>query len=601
MHEDFHSLYNEIDILLAPFGARRISSRELSKLAQRYLAGWRIYTDLVFEKQDVIIDVLFKEMPINKPPTVAVCQPTIEPGSLPHIESNGNLCIWPEQYIADLNNLNFLVALVSDAFDLLRQAISGGINSHFEDEFQNYWLYHCNLNSNPISLCNLENTATRSISTYQANNKPALFADREQELISWLDNRRTLPEQSQKRKRSRHLLRIGRSALISLNNVWHPNQYPKTAGQLFKLIEDAFGNDSKPYELIGQALACEFIFTPKILLLFQSNKGPSLVSLEFERNIFKSDISYQRRGKTIVDGFRKSIPLSYLTMRASQLRTFGNLVHRADKSWVIGRDSNTAQGKLSSCKVAVIGCGSVGAAITRLLVQSGVDNLTLFDSDLIGTENSTRHILGFDSVGKNKASELARKLSSEFPHIEVDYVTDNWQNSKESISKIEQSDLILSCTANWYSDQELIKLQSDKTLGPIIFAFVEAHAIAGHVIINTLNSNAFNDLHNCAGSLTGTMKIPATKWNDNTLVKLPACAGAFQPYGVIPLSHLQAIAANAVISLLLSAHESDIVPKLFTWLGSTSDLTLLNGEWNAEWCLKYGDPLDGNKQFSTTL
>ncbi|MDH8107206.1 ThiF family adenylyltransferase, partial [Klebsiella pneumoniae] len=45
---------------------------------------------------------------------------------------------------------------------------------------------------------------------------------------------------------------------------------------------------------------------------------------------------------------------------------------------------------MSEHKVAIVGCGSVGSSVSRLLLQSGIRKMMLWDDDLMKSENSSR-------------------------------------------------------------------------------------------------------------------------------------------------------------------------------------------------------------------
>lgn len=72
---------------------------------------------------------------------------------------------------------------------------------------------------------------------------------------------------------------------------------------------------------------------------------------------------------------------------------------------------------------------------------------------------------------------------------------------------------------------------------PNYFGSVEPHAMAGHAIVNLPETNAYNSLYNLSGSEIGTLKNTVCLWDNDTLEKIPACAGEFQPYGAIELIH----------------------------------------------------------------
>jgi hypothetical protein len=80
--------------------------------------------------------------------------------------------------------------------------------------------------------------------------------------------------------------------------------------------------------------------------------------------------------------------------------------------------ARTGEGEqLAVKRVAVLGCGSLGAGVGKLLLQSGLRHAVLIDPETLGWENISRHELGADSVGQRKASELVARLRLMYPHV----------------------------------------------------------------------------------------------------------------------------------------------------------------------------------------
>lgn len=211
-------------------------------------------------------------------------------------------------------------------------------------------------------------------------------------------------------------------------------------------------------------------------------------------------------------------------------------------------------------------------------------------------ENITRHASGYSGVGKNKASYNALSLEKEYPFANIHAIPFHWQEALKSGNEathrsILEADLIISCTADWFSDQGLLALQSDRALNPIIFAFTEAHAMAGHVIVHPKGSGAFQALHHMRGEKVGAMLRPVTAWSSDTQIRLPACGGAFQPYGVIDLTHLHALAAETALELLTD--KIGISPLWKVWIARRSKLVAEGGTWNPDWISHFGDPQQG--------
>ncbi|MFP2005499.1 hypothetical protein ACLEB0_03395 [Klebsiella pneumoniae] len=133
-------------------------------------------------------------------------------------------------------------------------------------------------------------------------------------------------------------------------------------------------------------------------------------------------------------------------------------------------------------------------------------------------------------------------------------------------------------------------------MGVLVFAFVEAHAMAGHVIVNQIDSGAFNAWHYTQGEKIGALRYPATYWKENTKKRIAACAGEFQPYGAIPLANLHSLAARTIIDLILNRFPDSSFA--YSYLGRQEELVELGGQWNNCWINKFGNPNKGDRIIS---
>ncbi|CAG9296984.1 ThiF family adenylyltransferase [Celerinatantimonas diazotrophica] len=587
-----NALFDSVESFLAPFGARKLSTLELNSYkVRKYIAGWEIDTQLEYYGQSVLIRFLFENLPNQSPPSVVLSEPKLKPLSFPHLESDGELCVLPSRYILDLNNFEYITWLLYTVVELLDNALKGKINKHFEDEFLSYWYYHSQLNSNDISLLSPNNVLSRLIYSYRFSNDEYVFGDTREQIVKWLDNQNKLPKSENNKDiklRKRVISRIGNSAIIFCKNAIHPKDYPKTVKDLNDIMIKEFEDESnKVMALIAETLSNKSISSPEILLSFTTDEGQALVGLRFDKNLFS------RNGrKSPIDGFRDRIPLKVILERTRNMTVRGRLIKRTDPSWVVGRDRNADRDSIASHTVAIIGCGSIGSSVARLLVKSGVCNLILIDGESLQSENFSRHELGFNYHNINKALALKDKLCKEFPYVNIKAINEKFSYCDKFRNHLDNADLIFSATGNWYSDQQLLKLQSEEFY-PIVFSFVEAHAMAGHVIVNPPRSDAFNRLHHCCGHQVGIMKNTATCWPSGTIIKIPACAGEFQPYGAIEIGHVHSIAAKKIISILMSNDEDILNLKAShsIWFGDTDDLLKLGGKWNNCW-EQYGFHID---------
>lgn len=598
---------DQLNKILAPYGARKLSTRELSVFNNKYVCIWEVPTDLNFNYETIILQLRYESLNQYYIPDIFVSSPIINVCQLPHIEKSGKLCIWPDNYIVNSNNQSYIIDLLHDAFLMLKKGINGDLKEDFIDEFQNYWIYHCNKSDRIISLCDLTVKNTRKVYGYRTRNLGIVYANTDSELVNWLDNQKVLAPCSDdsnskdKRIRQSQLSKIVSIPLIFFKEAWYPEQYPKTARDLFNLINEHHENPGITYELILRSIANILNATPTILIAFPTPSGMNIIGMRISKRV--SDFATDRfddraiaRGRfrrtALLDGHRNYIDSRILKNKIGETKTQNLIVERSDNAWITGREHNTTYKQISEHKIAIVGCGSVGSSISRLLLQSGIRNMMLWDDDIMKSENSSRHLLGFDSVNNNKAFALASKLRLEFPNSCIEAFNEEWSETSKSSQKIADADIILSCTANWNTEQQLLKKQSENALGVIVFAFVEAHAVAGHVIVNQVDSGAFNAWHFADGDRVGALRYPATYWKDKTKKRIAACAGEFQPYGAIPLTNLHALTARTVIDLILNMHPDYSVA--YSYLGRKKELLQLGGQWDNRWIAQYGHPGEGD-------
>ena len=108
--------------------------------------------------------------------------------------------------------------------------------------------------------------------------------------------------------------------------------------------------------------------------------------------------------------------------------------------------------KVRSASIAFFGCGALGSSVAELLARGGVNQLNLFDPDLIKFGNLCRHTLDGSSVSMNKAEALAARLSRASPLSTIKgcpvRIPLNSQ-SDEAIHRIlAEADVFIDCTTS---------------------------------------------------------------------------------------------------------------------------------------------------------
>lgn len=104
---------------------------------------------------------------------------------------------------------------------------------------------------------------------------------------------------------------------------------------------------------------------------------------------------------------------------------------------------------LCQSKILLLGAGALGSVVSESLARSGVTDLIIVDGEDFSVGNLSRHVLGIDNIGKNKAVALAEHIRKVFPHICVNPVSNDFPiYSEEILDDIASADIVIDCTSS---------------------------------------------------------------------------------------------------------------------------------------------------------
>lgn len=124
--------------------------------------------------------------------------------------------------------------------------------------------------------------------------------------------------------------------------------------------------------------------------------------------------------------------------------------------------------KISNKRIAMIGLGAIGSMVAESLVHSGINNLGLWDDDIVEPGNVCRSAYTIANLGESKVLALANKLKLINPFINIVnhgnwicegaqkfqylngsfYGNINYNSQDEAINEIKDYDLIIDCTGS---------------------------------------------------------------------------------------------------------------------------------------------------------
>ncbi|HBB54804.1 MAG TPA: molybdopterin biosynthesis protein MoeB [Hyphomonadaceae bacterium] len=96
-------------------------------------------------------------------------------------------------------------------------------------------------------------------------------------------------------------------------------------------------------------------------------------------------------------------------------------IDRYQRHLLLREIGGVGQQRLKQAKVALIGCGGLGAPAALYLAAAGVGTLRLIDDDVVSRSNLQRQVLFADrDVGALKVEAGARALTALNPHCEIE-------------------------------------------------------------------------------------------------------------------------------------------------------------------------------------
>lgn len=198
-------------------------------------------------------------------------------------------------------------------------------------------------------------------------------------------------------------------------------------------------------------------------------------------------------------------------------------------------------------KIAIVGCGSVGAALAHKLIKIGCNNIVLIDPETLSSNNIARHLLGMEYLEQNKALALKIYLEKQFLDININAIDDYVENQ---FGKLIECDLIITALgsdAN-HIEEKIIRDAINGKSKPVISCWFEATASIGHSLLfdNTCNGKSF-DINNLFKEITFLDEKATSEFIKSDV----GCNSNYMPYTYLNANiHLNHF-ANMIIKYLL--------------------------------------------------
>ena len=560
-----------ISALVLERGGGRLSRSAVKHYADgKFDVAWRLWVDDLPSSRYELHLLVDEDFP-HSAPRVAI--PGIDPLSWPHVEKDGLLCLLPPDAAVSVEEpANVALEVLADAYSLIQESAQGRNVDDFRQEFQSYWEIDADRNADLVVSIVEPVGPSREI-CFSRRQRRIFAGDSKDSLIAWMRNRGFQARDGDEA--------VDAGMLLWLPEPLLPAEYPSTAADVRMLAQQ--------HSDVGwQVLADLAVRTPaRVLVLLGADTlhGACFGAISLRR-AQRSGFGAPR--EPLSKGFRPgrlSRPLSLDRYLAQTSKVQRHVVERADHQWVHGRDRDPRQSVLRKASVAVLGCGSLGGAVARLLAQAGIGNFLLVDPAFMAWRNIGRHTLAASSVAKNKADALAEEVKRDYPHLASIRSSPSRVGPAAChlVEELEHCDLILSTMGDWGGESFLNELQcSNMALPPIVFAWLEDRALAAHAVVIRRSSACLR----CGVDHRGPA-LRAIDWpNEASVLQTPACGATFSPYGPAELCWAHALVAETAIDTLL---DPSAVVGHRMWLARTERVHEARGCWSPSIIREVGD------------
>lgn len=252
-------------------------------------------------------------------------------------------------------------------------------------------------------------------------------------------------------------------------------------------------------------------------------------------------------------------------------------VTRLDRELISGRGG--ASTNLTSRKVLLIGCGSVGGHIAMMLTSTGVGELTLLDGDLLAPENIFRHVLGRKALGQLKVKALVNEIQERSSYIRVRGIPMMLDGAvREKQVDLSAYDLIISATGEPVVDLDLnarlVALREEGGKPAAIHTWLEPFGIGGHAVLSIGENGCFECLYTPDEDGQGPLHnraalyAPVDEQPRDFNLDLVGCGSFYAPYSDLDARRTAELAVRLALSALQGTQTESI---LKSWKGDASD------------------------------
>ena len=192
--------------------------------------------------------------------------------------------------------------------------------------------------------------------------------------------------------------------------------------------------------------------------------------------------------------------------------------------------NNPDRKNLLNVSIALVGCGTIGSHLARMLVQSGAggkSRFTVFDTEILSEGNIGRHLLGFGDIGKPKADALKAEIERFNPQTEVISYT---ENAFDHWKVLADHDLVIDATGEWNVQAALneLFLRDDRRPKALLHSWVFMNGAGAQSFLNLRDE--FGCFRCLKPEFGGRWRFPAGSEDEELNLQPASCGdGSFVP------------------------------------------------------------------------
>jgi molybdopterin-synthase adenylyltransferase len=518
--------------------ARLLGPDELAWGKSRQIAA-AVEGNIDIEGRDVTLRVgLCPRFPLTLPDIFVVLPDVL--GTIPHIERDGRVCYRPDEGL--LIDYRVPLQVLEEAIEMAVETIAAGISgvnaADFLDELEAYWRQ---LTEEDAVQCYVDpdDTLRRVDVGRPRRNRPTLVADSFAKVQAFRGDPRLEPPPLF----AAHYVPLRTSVL---EERFRPRDFESLEWTRHLVSTHLSAENRKELERLG---ARNYPRALVVLGVPRPKGGKTLVGLDYEGVTGGSPLRHGAPRR----------PARYVALQ------------RRDRAVIAAR----AEGALamSTRRIGLVGCGSVGGYLALQLARAGVGHLTLIDPDKLTAQNAFRHVLGSSAIGTPKVDAMKRELTAKVPYVDVALhrtrIEEALQSREIDIGKL---DLLIYAagdpTVGLYVNEQLHGVSDAPAL---LFTWLEPYGIGGHALLTKTHGE---DARGCFGCLFDSPIDGETRHNRADFAEpgqyfakdVSGCATMYTPYADLDAARTAELAARLALDFLRGR---SVGHPLLSWKGDS--------------------------------